>query len=126
MLHPKTKKMFFCDKCDLVCASAGVLRYHEQNKHLGKVFPCNICNKVFARPNTLKTHYLTHTNEKNYKCPVCYILFSQNVLLRTHVTKVHPNYKLPPKGTTLNMKALKKIQLQEELEKSLIKIDFVE
>jgi uncharacterized C2H2 Zn-finger protein len=70
--------------------------------------------------------YSSFTGEKNYKCPVCSNLFSQNALLRSHVARVHPNYNLPPKGTVLNLKALRKKELQEQLEKSFVKVDFVE
>jgi uncharacterized Zn-finger protein len=105
-----------------------ILKAHKQSKHSDEKYSCEVCGKVFTSQRFLRSHFLIHTGEKNYKCPVfeCSRLFTQNVLLRTHVTKAHPTYKLPPKGTILNLKALKKMEQREQMEKSLIKVDFAE
>jgi hypothetical protein len=70
---------------------------------------CDVCHKEFKSKKYLRQHYVLHTGEKNYDCPVCTLEFAQNHVMRSHLKKIHPEYKLPPKGTITSKKALQRL-----------------
>lgn len=99
-----------CKICNIRFTSKKSLDHHMPTHSDAKDFICEFCSKGFSRQKSLKVHLRIHNNEKNYICEVCSMSFIQNHLLRTHVTKLHPEFKLPPPGTIVSLSALKKIK----------------
>lgn len=97
-----------CKVCNIRFTSKKSLDHHMPTHSDAKDFICEFCSKGFSRQKSLKVHLRIHNNEKNYICEVCSMSFIQNHLLRTHVTKLHPEFKLPPPGTIVSLSALKK------------------
>jgi hypothetical protein len=78
-----------------------------------------VCSKAFKTKKYLKRHYVVHTGEKNYSCTVCNEKFAYNVLLKAHFAKIHPNFTLPPSGTLISERAIRRI---DEDSKKFLKI----
>lgn len=79
------------------------LREHEAHAHMGKrLFKCDSCDKSYTTSKCLEFHYKTkHIGTKRHACPNCPAAFFKNMELRNHITKVHPEFELPPLGTSL-------------------------
>ncbi|XP_059617728.1 zinc finger protein 420-like [Phlebotomus argentipes] len=107
-------KTYQCAVCGKTYKRADQLRDHERI-HSGKK-TCEICGKLLNSTASLKQHLRTHTNERNYICPVCSKGFTCNFSMKTHVRKLHPSdvHLLPPDGTIVNQKYLKKLRENEE------------
>jgi hypothetical protein len=85
-------------------------------------FICDVCNKGFKTKKYLKRHYVVHTGEKNYACSVCNEKFTYNVLLKSHFAKMHPNFEMPPSGTLMSERAIKRM---DEDYKKFLKIQTI-
>ncbi|XP_058464081.1 zinc finger protein 510-like [Malaya genurostris] len=105
-----------CHLCDRSFITSNSLKLHLISHSDLKNFHCNFCSKSYKSAKSLRVHYLTsHEREKNYVCPLCNRAFSQNHVLKTHLSKNHPDYKAPPPGTIVNVRAVKR--MREQLEK---------
>jgi hypothetical protein len=65
---------------------------------------------------------VVHTGEKNYACSVCNEKFTYNVLLKSHFAKMHPNFEMPPSGTLMSERAIKRM---DEDYKKFLKIQTI-
>ncbi|GAB0094321.1 hypothetical protein DMENIID0001_096030 [Sergentomyia squamirostris] len=105
-----------CDKCGKNIRSKAVFAVHYKShvmaneKSTDKKVTCKICNKKLMTMKTLTKHMETHTGERNYICPVCGKTYTCNFTMKNHVKRTHPDqtHLLPPDGTIVNQKCLKK------------------
>jgi len=108
MLTHTGERAFKCEICDRTFNRRVQLKNHAVTHTNDKSHKCEVCHKGFALKLRLVQHMRIHNNERNYICPVCSKAFIQNHVMRSHVTKKHPEHILPPPGTVLSQKAIKK------------------
>lgn len=89
--------------------SSLVLDLHMATHSDVRPFSCKICSAAFKTKKALRVHHNVH-EERKYECPVCQQRFLVNQAMRLHVSKRHPEFELPPPGTIMNKKALKRIE----------------
>uniref|UniRef100_A0A336KCP9 CSON007065 protein n=1 Tax=Culicoides sonorensis TaxID=179676 RepID=A0A336KCP9_CULSO len=99
LTHVKTCN-FECPTCGSKFRSLRHLGYHKRSVHNDKKLPCTVCDKTFKNRKHLQQHKLTHLPNA-YQCPVCPKSYSLGATLRVHVKSNHPDYEMPPKGTSL-------------------------
>lgn len=102
---PRNFKCTF-ESCNRAFECPAKLKIHCAATHLGeRIFKCDLCDKTYVDPKSLKYHRQSiHIGEKNYICPICPAAYFKNLVLRSHITKAHPQYDLPPPGTSLALK----------------------
>lgn len=103
------EKSFICPQCGRTCYSLHSLKRHQIIHTNDRPWKCDLCEKAYKRKEKLKQHKTKfHENRTDYECPLCTEEFFRNESLRQHLVKCHPEYELPPKGTTLHKAKEKK------------------
>lgn len=127
--HPEIKKPLKCEFCEFQTASAASLIRHRATHFGSRPHKCDFCERRFVTKDAWRVHTATHSDERphkcevcespfktrkalgahmkthkphEYDCPVCKKSFLTNQQMRIHVTRIHPNFVLPPAGTILN------------------------
>ncbi|XP_063701551.1 zinc finger protein 182-like [Culicoides brevitarsis] len=108
---------FECEICHKTFTTRDNLRFHEASHSDARPFSCKICPATFKTKKTLGVHMKSH-RAPEYECPVCERGFVTNQLMRNHVTRLHPEFELPPPGTIMN-KAWRKKNMTQEVKESL-------
>lgn len=109
MITHTGEKNYLCTICGKRLSRKSVLDLHMATHTDIRPFSCNTCTASFKTRKALRVHQNVH-EERKYECPVCQQRFLVNQACRQHVIKRHPDYKLPPPGTIVNKKALKRIE----------------
>lgn len=73
---------------------------------------CLVCGKKFKNKYYLNSHLKIH-QDKQFFCPCCPNNFISAVKLRDHVTKQHPDFQMPRKGTQLRNVDLNKVEYDD-------------
>lgn len=127
--HPDIKKPLKCEMCEFTTASAASLIRHRAIHFGNRPHKCEICARRFVTKDAWRIHKATHSDARphkceicespfktrkalgahmkthkahEYECPVCQKSYLTNQQMRHHVTRVHPHFVLPPRGTILN------------------------
>ncbi|GAB0094318.1 zinc finger protein 2 homolog [Sergentomyia squamirostris] len=113
-----------CEKCGKNFRSKAAFTDHHKS-HSGEI-TCKICSKVLKTRKTYFRHLETHTGERNYICPVCSKPYTCNFTMKKHVRRTHPEqvHLLPPDGTIVNKRYLRKSGLEESVDPLLLNPPF--
>lgn len=149
-VHPEKKSRLRCEYCEYTTPNFLNLFRHRLTHTRKKLHKCETCARVFVTKDNWRTHIATHSDERpftceicqasfktkkslgvhrkchqapEYECPVCHRGFLTNQLMRSHVTRVHPEFVLPPPGTIFN-KTWRIKKATQELKESVARLGF--
>uniref|UniRef100_A0A336LZZ2 CSON007068 protein n=1 Tax=Culicoides sonorensis TaxID=179676 RepID=A0A336LZZ2_CULSO len=124
LTHIKDKNLQ-CPECGGMFQSKHYLEGHRRKVHRDKTLPCKFCGTLFKNRSNLRQHEVIHL-PCAYQCPVCPKAFAIASTLRGHVKAVHPEFKMPPKGTSNNCRICLVECEATAMEMSLMSKDFQE
>ncbi|XP_063706896.1 zinc finger protein 724-like [Culicoides brevitarsis] len=102
-------RRFKCPTCNFAFVTLLQLQTHQAVHSDERNFECSECLKRFKTKKNLSAHKKCHLAYE-YECAVCGKAFLTNQMMRNHVTKMHPEYELPPAGTVMNKEAVKRMK----------------
>lgn len=82
-------RMYECEHCRKVCASASKLLVHTRTHTGERPFSCTTCGRAFSDRSSFTRHERTHTGARPYECPVCHFAFTDSSALSKHRKRVH-------------------------------------
>jgi len=87
--NEKSKKWFYCDKCDYKASYSVSVKYHHQTVHEGLRFDCDQCDAFFTRKESLKTHKRSKHDGVRYPCDLCEYKATESGALKKHKVSQH-------------------------------------
>lgn len=140
--HSDIRK-FQCELCDKTYKNLSMLREHKNTVHATtRPFTCQECNKAFkdrkGETSTifikycleliflgLKQHARTHV-ERQFTCPICVSTsFTVAHTLRSHMATKHPEFPMPPLGTSLRNVDLNAFADGSHMEEQSLEVEYI-